>query len=179
MKEKLELTYCSIGFNGLYTQEELYNDIKKVWENKFYELCEKHSIFKNLDFVELNDSEMNIIIHPPENWMNNELFLLFIFQNDGYTLENGMFNVSKKTGFEDVSNISSTINENEKKDLFRFTNEILKISERMDVGTEYTLSSIWYLEDDEGTFECENEVSYNPDGEFPHSIYDEEYVSND
>ena len=58
--------------------------------------------------------------------------------------------------------------DNEKKDLFRFTNEILKIS-------EYTLESYWYLEDDEGTFECENIVSYDPNSEFPESEYDEEY----
>ena len=60
----------------------------------------------------------------------------------------------------------------QKKDLFRFTNEILKIS-------EYTLESYWYLEDDEGTFECENIVSYDPNSEFPESEYDEEYATND
>tara|TARA_B100001059_G_scaffold218889_1_gene239481 strand:- start:284 stop:865 length:582 start_codon:yes stop_codon:yes gene_type:complete len=189
MKNKPKLTYFSTSFTGLYTQEELYHDIKKVWEKKFEELCEKHSIFKKLDFFELNDSKRNIIIHPPENWMTNELFLLFIFQNDGYTLDDSRFNLSRKIGFEDMS--LSSIRDHEKKDLFRFTNEILKISERMDTGTEYALISTWYLEDDEGTYECENEVSYNPggntvdgkqpihDGEFPYSAYDQEYVRND
>ena len=169
MKEELKLSWQSISFTHM-ASEEFYDNIKKIWGEKFDELCEKHSIFKDLTFFEFDDLKRWVRIHPPENWMKNELFLLFIFQNDGYTLSDDTYKVSLKTGFKDVS--LSNISDSEKKDLFRFTNEILKIS-------EYTLESYWYLEDDEGTFECENQVSYNPDGEFPYSSYDEEYVSND